>query len=215
MTNSKRLPVPTDGWRGPGPHGTDPEVGGFLFRPPSWALVPSTLSPVPPDVTSGALPGLTLSSGSMSSFTLIEKELERRLDSTCSYSHSSSSTVRVVLEFNPIGIRCRTEPTRFGTTGPEHGTYITLSPSSPYLRFVTTCYDWIPRAKGGGHKPTHRVAKQELFLHSDEHITWKWMAWSLGRLLSFTNRGFSTSMLVSRSVLDLALGQTWDTLADQ
>ena len=26
-------------------------------------------------------------------------------------------------------------------------------------------------------------------LPSDEHITWKWMAWSLGRLFSSTNKG--------------------------
>ena len=33
-----------------------------------------------------------------------------------------------------------------------------------------------------------------IYIHYDEHITWKWMAWPLGRLLSFTNRRFSTSM---------------------
>ena len=32
------------------------------------------------------------------------------------------------------------------------------------------------------HIPIHCI-------HSDEHITWKWMPWSLGRLLYPTNRG--------------------------
>ena len=39
----------------------------------------------------------------------------------------------------------------------------------------------------------------KLWIHSDS-LTWKWMAWPLGRLLSSTNSEFSTSMLVSRSV---------------
>ena len=40
----------------------------------------------------------------------------------------------------------------------------------------------------------------KLWIHSDS-LTWKWMAWPLGRLLSSTNSEFSTSMLVSRSVV--------------
>ena len=57
-----------------------------------------------------------------------------------------------------------------------------------------------PRVRGLGGAWIRRSPLKKDPLHSDEHITWKGIAWSLARLLSFTNRGFSTSILVSRSV---------------
>ena len=47
-------------------------------------------------------------------------------------------------------------------------------------------------------------------LHSDEHITWKWMAWSLGRLLSSTNTWFSTSMDSTQSHAGTSDLSRWD-----
>ena len=48
----------------------------------------------------------------------------------------------------------------------------------------------------------HRVARTDPHAtHLKIHVPWKWMAWSLGRLFSSRNRGFSTSMFVSQRIL--------------